>query len=59
MNVRVSVYVSLNARTDNKCIFRRDVEVLDSLEFPYSKIHDSLKVLFGNINGCIIEFLIL
>lgn len=59
MSVRVSVYVSLSARTENKCIFRRDVEVLNSIEFPYSKIYDSMKVLFGNINGCIIEFLIL
>ena len=46
MQYQIQVFASMDTRREQKPVFERIVDYDDSLEFPYAKVVDTLKVLF-------------
>lgn len=47
MRIRVCVYLNENARSNDSRLFERFVDTDASIEFPYRKTIEVLRVLFG------------
>lgn len=54
MQLQIKVYASMNAMSDNQCLFERLVELHDDIFIPYSSLVSDMKFLFGS--SCIVSF---
>lgn len=58
MDIHISVYGDWQLRASNKKLFCRDVPWHADIDFPFQKVIDSLKVIYNDCKGVLVEILI-